>query len=143
MSKYANILSYFERHQFGTEGPVLTLLSTLPPIDRCNILEIIKENEPENIEVYNKLSMAYLKNNQEDKARLLLKNALKAKIINKQTFDELDEKLTLLDSARPHVQQPSQSYRQTVDILQKQFSEDANGKYSEFYNLLIDLCHEP
>ena len=37
--RYVDILSYFRQHPFGSIPPDMTVLSVLPPVDRCLILE--------------------------------------------------------------------------------------------------------
>lgn len=140
--KYSDILAYFDRHPLGSEMPVLTLLSTLPPHDRCIILEVIRTKDSANVEVYNKLSMAYLKSGKESKAYAVLQEGLDTGALDDFTYEQLVEKIRCLsDNMRLATQKPSQSYDETVAILQgPQFAKDANGQFSEFYGLLISLC---
>jgi hypothetical protein len=139
--KYADILAYFDRHPLGSEMPVLTLLSTLPPRDRCSILEVIREKDPSNVEVYNKLSMAYLKNGEESKAYALLQEGYETGELDHFTYEQLAEKIKFLsDNMRSAPQKPSQSYAESLSILQGRFAEDAKGEFGEFYGLLIALC---
>lgn len=154
--KYADILAYFERHPLGSEMPVLTLLSTLPPRDRCSILEVIRAKDPSNVEVYNKLSMAYLKNGQESKARELLQEGLETGALDDFTFQQLDEKITFLHAnmrvtpeqeaalraAGAAAPRPSQSYAETIGILSGRYADNASGQFREFYQLLMSLCQQ-
>jgi len=154
--KYADILAYFDRHPFGSEMPVLTLLSTLPPRDRCSILEVIRAKDPSNVEVYNKLSMAYLKNGQESKARELLQEGLETDALDDFTFQQLDEKITFLHAnmqvtpeqeaalraAGAAAPRPSQSYAETIGILSGRYADNASGQFREFYQLLMSLCQQ-
>jgi len=152
--KYAAILSYFDTHPFGSEMPVLTLLSTLPPRDRCAILEVIRAKDPSNVEVYNKLSMAYLKDGQETKARSLLQEGLQSGALDDFTFQQLDEKITFLHAnmqmtpqqeaalraAGAAAPKPSQSYAETIGILNGRYADNASGPFREFHQLLLNLC---
>lgn len=152
--KYAAILAYFDRHPFGTEMPVLTLLSTLPPSDRCAILEVIRNKNPANIDVYDKLSMAYLKNGDEKKAHAVLRQGRDARALDGYTWQELDQKISFLKTnmqmspqqeaalraAGAAPPKPSQSYAETISILNSRFSGDATGPFHEFFTLLVTLC---
>jgi len=141
-NKYETIISYFKSHGFGTEMPVLTLLSTLPPRDRCIILEILWEKDQSNIEIYNKLSMAYLKNGQELKALSFLKLGHDIGALDAFTYQQLVEKISFLSSnMHAATQKPSQSYSDTLFHLHGRFADDAHGQYREFYNILIELCN--
>lgn len=61
-SRYDAIIEYFIRHPFGTHPPDMTVLSLLPPEDRCLILERLFRLRSGNIlDLVDKLSMAYLK----------------------------------------------------------------------------------
>ena len=61
-SRYDAIIEHFVRHPFGTHPPDMTVLSILPPEDRCLILERLFRRHSGNIlDLVDKLSMAYLK----------------------------------------------------------------------------------
>lgn len=61
-SRYDSIVEHFVRHPFGTHPPDMTVLSLLPPVDRCLILERLFRLGAGNIlDLVDKLSMAYLK----------------------------------------------------------------------------------
>ena len=61
-TRYDAIVEYFVRHPFGTYPPDMTMLSLLPPEDRCLILERLFQLQLGNIlDLVDKLSMAYLK----------------------------------------------------------------------------------
>ena len=139
--KYSSILSYFYRHDFGTEMPVLTLLSTLPPRDRCVILEILWQKDPDNIEIYNKLSMAYLKNGDEHSARAFLQKGYDIGALDDDIFQQLNDKISFFASNMHAAQKPSQSYTDTLILLRSRFANDEHGQYREFYNILIELCN--
>ncbi len=134
--------------------PVLTLLSTLPPRDRCSILEVIRAKDPSNVEVYNKL-MAYLKNGQESRAREILQEGLEFGALDDFIFQQLDEKITFLQAnmqmtpeqesalraAGAAPQRPSQSYVETLGILSGRYADNKDGPFHEFFSLLIQLCN--
>lgn len=61
-TRYDAIVEYFVRHPFRTHPPDMTVLSLLPPEDRCLILERLFQLQLGNIlDLVDKLSMAYLK----------------------------------------------------------------------------------
>ena len=61
-SRYDAIVEYFVRHPLGTHPPAMTVLSLLPPVDRCLILERLFTRRSGNLlDLVDKLSMAYLK----------------------------------------------------------------------------------
>ena len=55
------LVVYFKKNKVGTEPPVLTLLSSLPPVKRVYILEEVWQYDKDNLLIIDKLSMAYLK----------------------------------------------------------------------------------
>ncbi len=61
------LVEYFKTYPAGSQKPVLTLLSALPPRNRIYIWEKIIENGQNDLWVTDKLSMAYLKNGQYEK----------------------------------------------------------------------------
>lgn len=69
-SRYDAIVEYFVRHPFGTHPPDMTVLSLLPPEDRCLILERLFRLQSGNVlDLVDKLSMAYLKAGWSDLAK--------------------------------------------------------------------------
>ena len=61
-SRYDAIIEHFIRNPFGTHPPDMTVLSLLPPEDRCLILERLFQRHSGNVlDLVDKLSMAYLK----------------------------------------------------------------------------------
>lgn len=61
-SRYEAIVDYFVGHPFGSHPPDMTILSLLPPVDRCLILERLFSLRAGNVlDLVDKLSMAYLK----------------------------------------------------------------------------------
>ena len=72
-SRYDDILSYFRRHPFGSIPPDMTVLSVLPPIDRCLILErVFEHGDGYGLILIDKLSMAYMKAGWLDLGKLFL-----------------------------------------------------------------------
>ncbi|WP_315271689.1 DUF4145 domain-containing protein [uncultured Abiotrophia sp.] len=61
-----NLLSYlfvqfFEKHKFGANPKLMGMFSLLAPDMRCSVLTYLYDNDPENIELADKLSLAILK----------------------------------------------------------------------------------
>ena len=71
-TEHIGFIKYFKRHRFGSEPPVMSILSLLPPKDRCEILEEIRAFDPNNIHVFDKLSMAYMKSGRMEQGLQLL-----------------------------------------------------------------------
>ncbi|MEK4529875.1 hypothetical protein NST38_31200 [Paenibacillus sp. FSL H8-0104] len=62
------LVVYFKKNKIGTELPLLTLLSSLPPIKRVYILEKVRQHDKNNLWIIDKLSMAYLKSGNYEKS---------------------------------------------------------------------------
>ena len=66
------LIDYFGKYPFGTQLPVMTYLSALPPISRVYILKRLWENDKQNSEIIDKLSMAYLKSGNKEESTVFL-----------------------------------------------------------------------
>jgi len=96
--------------------------------------------------------MAYLKSGQEAKANAVLREGLQSGVLNNNTFQDFEETITLLKARMTPPQEaalraaggvpskPSQSYAETINILNARFADDANGPFREFFSLLVELC---
>lgn len=99
--RYDDILSYFRRYPFGSIPPDMTVLSVLPPVDRCLILErVFDRGDGDVVVLADKLSMAYMKSGWLDLGRLFLKECDHAGIIDEFTCFELIEKIEGLSNLR-------------------------------------------
>ena len=77
-SRYDAIIEHFIRRPFGTHPPDMTVLSLLPPEDRCIILERLFQRHSGNIlDLVDKLSMAYLKAGWQDLANRFVEACVK------------------------------------------------------------------
>lgn len=77
-TRYDAIVEYFVRHPFGLYPPDMTVLSLLPPEDRCLILErLFKLCSGHVLDLVDKLSMAYLKAGWPDLANRFVKACVK------------------------------------------------------------------
>ena len=100
-SRYDDILSYFRRYPFGSIPPDMTVLSVLPPIDRCLILErVFERGDGYKLALIDKLSMAYMKAGWLDLGRLFLENCYEGGLIDDYIRRELDEKIRDLSNLR-------------------------------------------
>lgn len=61
-------VAYFKKYQFGTNNQVLSLFSLLPPIIRYIVLDYLFKQDNENLSVIDKLSLAKLKEFNQDTA---------------------------------------------------------------------------
>ena len=83
--RYDEICAYFSDNPFGSNPSDLTILSLLPPIDRCLIIErILKLNNSDRLTCIDKLSMAYLKAGLRDVAFEFIKQCDKCGWFNNQ-----------------------------------------------------------
>lgn len=62
-------VNYFSKYKFGTNGKAMATLSLLPPFIRVNILELLYDFDKNNIAVIDKLCLAILKSEGENKVR--------------------------------------------------------------------------
>lgn len=100
-SRYDDILSYFKRYPFGSIPPDMTVLSVLPPIDRCLILErVFERGDGYELALIDKLSMAYMKAGWLDLGRLFLENCYEGGFIDDDIRWELDKKINDLSNLR-------------------------------------------
>lgn len=84
-TRYDAICAYFRDNPFGSNPSDLTILSLLPPIDRCLIIErILKLDNSDRLTCIDKLSMAYLKAGLRDVAFEFIKQCDKCGWFNNQ-----------------------------------------------------------
>jgi len=140
MKNYNSILMYFDKFSFGSQLPVLSILSSLPPFDRCEIIKQIIGKGSNNIEAYSKLSMAYLKDGNREEAFNLLKNANQKGNIDDYSFKILSNKIIGLDNAYQGNFGSAQGYDQTIGILENLVSESSKTEFSEFYNIVYQFA---
>lgn len=89
LNLYAYLLiDYFERHPFGSNPAVMSSFSILPPIIRYITLEQLYEQNPDNIDVIDKLSLATLKAFDQVKAIDWVNSKREKLILMNSTTDE-------------------------------------------------------
>ena len=109
-TRYDDIVSHFRQYPFGSVMPDLTVLSLLPPVDRCLILERVAEVCSVNVIVWiDKLSMAYLKAGWRDIAMQFLDACHSRRIIGSDHYYWFVDKISGLA-----VHGVSQSYDDTL-----------------------------
>lgn len=130
-TRYNDIVSHFKQHPFGTVMPDLTILSLLPPVDRCLILErVAGECRVDAIVWIDKLSMAYLKAGWRDIAMQFLEACRSRRIIGTDYYYMFVDKISGLA-----VHGTSQSYDDT--LLKLPHYEFGGGELAGY---IRDLC---
>lgn len=122
-SKYASLVNYFKENTFGSEPPVMTILSNLPPKDRCAILEEVLKTDPTNINVYDKLSMAYLKSNNLSAAHNCLEKGRRSGSLSSQNYTVLKGKIDAMNQQFGGVFNSSTNYAQALQGVERNFDQ--------------------
>ena len=128
-NRHDAISAYFKLNTFGNIPEDMTVLSLLPPVDRCLILErVIESGAPNFLACIDKLSMAYYKAGWEDVAREFIDKCDRTGLLrgNRQWFDEKLDGLPVMNVSRTY-----------ADALQKL---DQYWSGSNFCRLIEDLC---
>ena len=130
------VIDYFKKNSF--EGEPLTVLSALPPYNRVKILSEIWNENPKNELVIDKLSMAYLKNNEYDKAKIFISSlVVQGDITTEYAVRQLD-KLELLKSMQGKLNS-SKSVIDTAKIFKEILGEKKTTEYSDFEKMFFIL----
>jgi hypothetical protein len=98
---HQQIINYFLRNGFGTEMPILMYFSILHNSDRIFIMENLIENELENTQIYDKLSIAYAKNGDTEKGLKVLKKGLDKGYIDSSNYYNMKTKIQMLIKTNP------------------------------------------
>lgn len=133
------IIEYFKKHRFGSEAPVLTLLSALPPKSRVKIIEEIRKNDEFNEWTIDKLSMAYLKSGDIEKSKEFLKECLENNYIDDQGYDNYMWKMDALNANidKFDISKNILDTKRIVEVLTQ--SSESYKKYPEFLELFLIL----
>ena len=152
-------------HKFGSEN-IYTIFSMLPLRHRIYILEKVSEKYI-NQDVVDRLSLAYVKFGEKDKAYKLLEKALRDEVINTQFYEEKKKALSILSSKLIELYDKNEGYEKNpqyskalvvedvlvvglptskdvfdtakaVQIFSEWFVQDKD-KYTEFINLFLYL----
>ena len=153
------------KHKFGSEN-IYTIFSMLPLRHRIYILEKVSEKYI-NQDVVDRLSLAYVKFGEKDKAYKLLEKALRDEVINTQFYEDKKKALSVLSSKLIELYDKNEGYEKNpqyskalvvedvlvvglptskdvfdtakaVQIFSEWFVQDKD-KYPEFINLFLYL----
>ena len=138
--RYEKFFSYFNERGFGTEPPILTIFSFLPPKDRVIILEHLSEKNPSNKEVINKLSMALLKNGDKAKAKKILLKAKSNAVLNDFEYENLQSKIETLANYNSSLGS-SIDYNDTLNLLRSNLDNNVSNTYSRFIQIMHEYCN--
>ncbi len=134
--RYKGIIDYFNNNPFGTKPPNMTVLSLLPPVDRCLILEqLIRRRSGNRIDVIDKLSMAYLKTGWRDVANEFLEVCHDLGWLSEEEYEFFIEKISTLlihDVSKDYVatleKLPYYTCGDELELLIKQLCIDYSGR---------------
>lgn len=130
------LVVYFKKHRIGTEGPVLTILSSLPPIKRVYILEQVWKQDRSNVWIIDKLSMAYLKSGDFQKSMDFLES-VKDKL-DETSYEHYLWKLEKLNK-NLHLFDISENIDDVARIFNILIKDEYFTRYPEFTNLFCVL----
>lgn len=129
--KHHSIAAFFMVKPFGTSMPIISNFSTLKPIDRCIILEILIERGQRSPHIYDKLVLAYVKTGNPNYALDVIKFASK-KGEDNNFISYLIQKL---DVGIPG----ERSDETRIDMI-KEFSQKTTDSVEiRFLNILLDF----
>lgn len=132
--RYDDILAYFEQRPFGSYPPDMTVLSGLPPVDRCLILEqVYLRGFCDVLALIDKLSMAYLKAGWKNIALEFLDSAYRRRLMPYDAYLYFQDKIEGLSSVRLS----SKTYAESVATI----SGD-RCMSPELCDMLLDLCQD-
>ena len=131
---------YFQRYQFGTQMPVLTFFSCLPPHDRVTVLQEIVRYDDKNEVAYEKLSMALLKTGQKQKANQLVEQAFVQNLLDRPVYEYLLNKLALLDATYSGDYGISTSYADARQALAKYIDASNKTVFRDFLSIFGVFC---
>lgn len=132
------IIEYFYNHPIGTEPPVLTILSSLPPCKRIYILERVSQRDQGNILLIDKLAMAYLKNGEKENAMQYLKSEKDKGNLDNRMYEQFVDKIELLEQSIDKFD-IAKNILDVARIFEYLFSLPDYIRYSEFVNIFLVL----
>ncbi len=147
---YSKIVDYFKKNGFNNVPYLLRILSYLPPSDRCEILKKLNDVYPYDINIYDKLSMAYVKNGEYIKAMNLLEKAFNNNFLDSDYFNQLKWKIDTLKKNESSGFGSSINYNNTLELLQRDINQGFNANwteksiyaYKEFTKIITEFCNE-
>lgn len=132
------LIHYFKDYPLGSQLPVMTLLSSLPPKSRIFILRSLWEYGQQNMDVIDKLSMAYLKSGQYQKSLLFLKEIKDQGILSDIQFDQFALKINMLNNNLDKFD-ISKNILDVKRIFETLTNSNDYSTYSEFVNIILVL----
>ena len=110
------------KHKFGSEN-IYTIFSMLPLRHRIYILEKVSEKYI-NQDVVDRLSLAYVKFGEKDKAYKLLEKALRDEVINTQFYEDRKKALSVLSSKLIELYDKNEGYEKNTQYSKALVVED-------------------
>lgn len=132
------LVEYFKTYPAGSQTPVLTLLSALPPRNRIYIWEKVLENGQNNLDVTDKLSMAYLKNREYEKSIAFLEKQREIGAISNEEQKYFVHKINMLYKRLDKFDIP-QNIVDVKRIFEIIASSEIYQQYDEFVNIFLVL----
>lgn len=131
-AEHVGFSDYFRQRRFGSEPPVMSLLSLLPPKDRCEILEDARANDPANINIFDKLSMAYMKSNRMELGLNLIAQGVASGNLSYENGVILRQKLESMQANHRGNFGSTQNYGDCKALLTSHVQEmRSNGTYAQ------------
>lgn len=134
------LIKYFIQHPVGTQLPVLSYMSLLPPTCRVRIWEKVWSNGEQNSMLIDKLSLAYVKDKQYEKALCFLREAYDNKKIKREEFDYFINKINIIQMK---FDEAEKMFSKTLLDTNKKFKELSSpeifDEYKEFMNIFMTL----
>jgi hypothetical protein len=143
-SSHPAFVDYFKSKPFGSEPPVMTILSNLPPKDRCGILSEILKSDPTNVNIYDKLSMAYLKNNDMSAALHCLETGRRSGNLSNQNYSVLKSKIESMNEQYGGRFGSSTNYAEALQGIERNRAQMSamGADFSEFVGVIKAFCQK-
>ena len=143
--RYVTIVNYFRLRRFGSEPPVLAILSFLPLRDRCLILTEVLRGDPYNVTLHKKLSMAILKTGKLEDALEFLADAAQKGFLTWYDEQALREKILLLHEPRTEDYGSAATYYDTLAKIRDEWPKlhsdpEIASLAQDFVTVLTDYC---
>lgn len=132
------LVKYFRNYPIGSQPPIMTLLSSLPPQNRVYILEKVWHYGQKDGNVIDKLSMAYLKNGDYNKSLTFLEEAYNQEIIDYELYQDFVIKINSLNEhlGEFDIAQNVFDVERIFNYIVTSYDYD---KYKEFTNIFLVL----
>lgn len=138
---YDVLCIYFQINKFGSNNPVMTALSILPAQSRVEVLSRVYLKEKKNLNVIDKLSMAYLKSGNEDLAKSFINDAYKNGNIDGDMHNKF---ITKLNDMKPYIEKfdISKLFEDSERKMRHLFKSELYTKDKEFVWVLLTLLFD-